>query len=94
MLPSQRLGLTPPPIGMSVGRPGGLGMRPPRPQYNFCVFCKNNGEDEKFYMTHTLKDDNGLVRCPVLLNYVCPICGATGKIAHTIRYCPKNKDDR
>jgi len=88
MLPSQRLGLTPSPIGM------GRGGRQPRPQYNFCVFCKNNGEDEKFYMTHTLKDDSGLVRCPVLCNYVCPICGATGKIAHTIRYCPKNKDDR
>jgi len=87
MLPSQRLGLTPSPIGMGRGRM-------PRPQYNFCVFCKNNGEDEKFYMKHTLKDDSGLVRCPVLCNYVCPICGATGKIAHTIRYCPKNKDDR
>ena len=55
MLPSQRLGLTPSPIGMGRGRM-------PRPQYNFCVFCKNNGEDEKFYMTHTLKDDGGLVR--------------------------------
>lgn len=88
MLPSQRLGLTPSPIGMTPRH------RQPRPQYNFCVFCKNNGEDEKFYMTHTLKDDNGLVRCPVLCNYVCPICAATGKVAHTIRYCPKNKDDR
>ena len=28
------------------------------------------------------------------MNYVCPICGASGKVAHTIRYCPKNKDDR
>ena len=35
-----------------------------------------------------------LNRCPVLMNYVCPICGASGKVAHTIRYCPKNKDDR
>jgi len=92
LLPSQRLGLTPSPLPFGSTRGGGL--RPHRPQYNFCVFCKNNGEDEKFYMTHTLKDDNGLIRCPVLMNYVCPICGASGKVAHTIRYCPKNKDDR
>ena len=58
LLPSQRLGLTPSPVPFA----GHRGLRPPRPQYNFCVFCKNNGEDEKFYMTHTLKDDGGLVR--------------------------------
>jgi len=91
LLPSQRLGLTPSPVPLGGGH---RGLRPPRPQYNFCVFCKNNGEDEKFYMTHTLKDDGGLVRCPVLMKYTCPICGATGKVAHTVRYCPKNKDDK
>ena len=63
-------------------------------KYNFCVFCKNNGEDETFYLSHTLKDDYGRVRCPVLWNYQCPICGATGAVSHTIRYCPENKDDK
>ena len=48
-------------------------------------------------MSYQLPNDDAfflLTRCPVLMNYVCPICGASGKVAHTIRYCPKNKDDR
>ena len=67
--------------------------RRPRPKitYNFCVFCKNNGEDEMYYLSHTLKNDDGLVTCPVLSAYICPICGATGPVAHTIKYCPNNK---
>ena len=60
-------------------------------RYDHCVFCKNNGEEASFYTTHTLKDDlnGGGVMCPVLQAYTCPICGATGRNAHTIRYCPK-----
>lgn len=60
--------------------------------YDHCVFCKNNGEGEAFYSSHTLKDDFGDVRCPVLFNYACPHCGATGKSAHTVRYCPLAKE--
>ncbi len=56
------------------------------------MFCKNNGEDEDVFLAHTLKDDAGLVTCPILYNYQCPICGASGLVAHTIRYCPSNKD--
>ena len=65
-----------------------------RIKYNFCVFCKNNGEDETWFMTHTLKNEGGYISCPVLSKYTCPICSATGPFAHTIRYCPKNKEDR
>lgn len=60
-------------------------------QYTHCVFCQNNGEDESYYMTHTCKDDDGFVLCPILRAYVCPICSATGSVAHTIKYCPQNK---
>ena len=63
-----------------------------RIQYDFCVFCKNNGEDETYYLGHTLKDDDGRVCCPVLFAYTCPLCGACGPVAHTIKYCPKNKE--
>jgi len=63
----------------------------PRYTFDFCVFCKNNGEDERFYLSHTLKDDMGLVSCPILRQYKCPICGATGPVAHTLKYCPENK---
>lgn len=51
-----------------------------------CVFCKNNGEE---YLSHTTKDAKGKVLCPKLWAYSCPICGACGDNAHTIKYCPK-----
>lgn len=55
-----------------------------------CVFCRNNGETESFYMSHYLKDADGKVTCPVLRAYTCPLCGANGDAAHTIKYCPEN----
>ena len=55
-----------------------------------CVFCKNNGEEESVYKQHVLKDADGKVKCPILKAYTCPICGAKGEGAHTIKYCPQN----
>ncbi len=55
-----------------------------------CVFCRNNGESESFYTSHYLKDSEGKVTCPVLRAYTCPLCGANGDSAHTIKYCPEN----
>lgn len=55
-----------------------------------CVFCRNNGESESFYTSHYLKDADGKVTCPVLRAYTCPLCGANGDAAHTIKYCPEN----
>jgi protein nanos 1 len=58
-----------------------------------CVFCRNNGEAEAVYSSHQLKDPEGAVTCPILYIYTCPICGANGKSAHTIKYCPYNTGD-
>ncbi|XP_070540073.1 uncharacterized protein [Ptychodera flava] len=58
-----------------------------------CVFCRNNGESESVYATHALKDNEGKVTCPILRAYTCPICGANGENAHTIKYCPLGKGD-
>ena len=55
-----------------------------------CVFCRNNGEDEAVYSTHSLKDNEGKVTCPILFAYECPICKASGQEAHTLKYCPRN----
>jgi len=74
-----------------VRRPPPSQTRNQKVKYNFCVFCKNNGEDESYYLSHTLKDDNGRVTCPILYKYKCPICHSTGPVSHTIRYCPHNK---
>ena len=61
--------------------------RRPRPR---CAFCHNNNETEVVYTSHTLRDRLGRISCPVLAAYVCPLCGATGFGAHTIKYCPLN----
>ncbi|TRY68988.1 hypothetical protein TCAL_04154 [Tigriopus californicus] len=96
LLPDRYLRTSPPP-GYMGGPPAYL---PPsrkfrtKVRFDFCVFCRNNGEDEQFFLAHTLKDDSGQVICPVLRAYVCPICGASGPVAHTIKYCPQNKDDK
>ncbi|XP_044031698.1 nanos homolog 2 [Siniperca chuatsi] len=56
---------------------------------DLCRFCKQNGESARVYRSHKLKSDDGRVICPVLWNYICPICDATGDHAHTRRYCPQ-----
>lgn len=55
-----------------------------------CVFCKNNGETLSVYGSHVLKDECGRVTCPILRRYTCPICGCSGDMAHTLKYCPMN----
>ncbi|CAG2118052.1 unnamed protein product, partial [Medioppia subpectinata] len=58
-----------------------------------CKFCKNNNETPEVYNSHVCKDPNGVTVCPVLRRYDCPNCrSGGGDTAHTIRYCPKNKE--
>lgn len=54
----------------------------------YCPFCKKNGEVESFWRSHSLRDENNEVVCPVLKKYTCPICDKTGH--HTASYCPQN----
>uniref|UniRef100_A0A8C3FN42 Nanos C2HC-type zinc finger 2 n=1 Tax=Chrysemys picta bellii TaxID=8478 RepID=A0A8C3FN42_CHRPI len=57
-----------------------------------CNFCRHNGESKRVYSSHLLKQADGTVLCPILRNYVCPVCGATGDGAHTLKYCPRNQE--
>lgn len=41
------------------------------------------------YESHSLRDAQGRLQCPVLRSYVCPQCGATQDQAHTRRFCPR-----
>lgn len=59
-----------------------------------CNFCKHNGESPRVYTSHQLKTPQGVVVCPILRHYVCPMCGATGDQAHTIKYCPLNSSQQ
>ena len=65
--------------------------QPPMHQqaHNLCHFCKRNGEQRGVYLSHNLRGARGVVTCPILRRYKCPICGATGDDAHTVSYCPK-----
>lgn len=65
-----------------------------RRNQNVCVFCRNNGESKKVYSSHVLKDVKGNTVCPILRAYTCPLCKASGDESHTIKYCPKNKNNR
>uniref|UniRef100_A0A8C2UN25 Nanos C2HC-type zinc finger 2 n=1 Tax=Chinchilla lanigera TaxID=34839 RepID=A0A8C2UN25_CHILA len=67
-----------------------LGRRDPEPGATLCNFCKHNGESRHVYASHQLKTPEGVVLCPILRHYVCPLCGATGGQAHTLKYCPLN----
>ncbi|XP_041336387.1 nanos homolog 3-like, partial [Pyrgilauda ruficollis] len=54
-----------------------------------CSFCQHNGEAPGVYQSHSLRDAQGRLQCPVLRSYVCPQCGATQDQAHTRRFCPR-----
>uniref|UniRef100_A0A8C3RVP1 Nanos-type domain-containing protein n=1 Tax=Chelydra serpentina TaxID=8475 RepID=A0A8C3RVP1_CHESE len=64
---------------------------PQTPGSFICNFCRHNGESRQVYSSHMLKQADGTVLCPILRNYVCPMCGATGDGAHTLKYCPGNQ---
>ena len=38
-----------------IYRPSSSKKRNQKQKYTFCVFCKTNGEDNNYYMSHTLK---------------------------------------
>ncbi|VEL08586.1 unnamed protein product [Protopolystoma xenopodis] len=59
-----------------------------------CVFCRNNDQPYEFYTGHKVRDQQGRVSCPVLRQFTCPVCKATGDQAHTIRYCPVVENGR
>ncbi|KAJ7303901.1 hypothetical protein JRQ81_011412 [Phrynocephalus forsythii] len=69
---------------------GSISLTSPRPGKGTCNFCKHNGESKNVYTSHPLKRGDGTVVCPILRNYVCPLCGATAGKAHTLKYCPLN----
>lgn len=54
-----------------------------------CVFCENNNEPEAVVKSHAVRDTQGRVLCPKLRTYICPICKASGDMAHTVKYCPQ-----
>jgi hypothetical protein len=57
-------------------------------QVKFCKFCKDSGKNETIYTSHTVKDKNGNVCCPILMTTLCNNCGNFG---HTLKFCKSIK---
>jgi len=67
-------------------------LKPVQSKDRVCFFCKNNGEPDYLYKTHIVRDPiTNKTLCPVLRNYKCELCSATGDEAHTRSYCPLSK---
>ena len=62
-------------------------------EQTICAFCKSNDESRAIYASHVLKNHDGVIICPILRAYTCPICSLSGDEAHTISYCPKGIQD-
>lgn len=58
---------------------------------NVCVFCRNNGESKKVYLSYVLKDVEGNIICFILWVYICFFCKVFGDEFYIIKYCLKNK---
>jgi Nanos RNA binding domain len=51
----------------------------------FCKVCQDAGLSETVFSSHFVKDTEGKVICPTLLNQECRYCF---KIGHTVKFCP------
>jgi len=56
-----------------------------------CKVCVDAGKTEKEYSSHYVKDLNGKVTCPTLLNQECRSCHKKG---HTTSFCPTLKKQK
>ena len=50
----------------------------------YCKVCFDTGKSESEYTSHWVKDLNGKITCPTLLNTKCRVCNRHG---HTARFC-------
>ena len=56
----------------------------------YCKICQDHQLSKSIYTSHNVKNKNGQISCPTLLNLKCQYCYRSG---HTIKYCTKNQKD-
>lgn len=59
-------------------------------QTTICKVCFDIGKSESEYTNHRVRDINGVVVCPTLLQIHCRYCDAVG---HTVKYCSVRECD-
>ena len=61
----------------------------------YCTFCPKNGVSFEFSASHTIRNLDGIVTCPLLRAYNCALCNnAGGDDAHTEGYCSTRKNPK
>lgn len=59
-------------------------------QTTICKVCFDVGKSEEEYTNHRVRDINGVVVCPTLLQVHCRYCDMVG---HTVKYCSLRERD-
>ena len=81
------------PVSRNVSRLPLMNRLKRTPTYIGVYFAKIIRSPRWFMVVISWRTPKGEQLAQILRNYTCPICGVSGDGAHTIKYCPLNKEE-